>query len=217
VWRLSVFLVIAGCARDLEPQFVPLTIDVLNEVQQPVAGVSVSLDGQVWRATDETGNLQTRLSGPEGRLVRIDIQCPRGSVAEGEVSRDLVVRFLRPIGGGDNVPLQATFRCASRTRKSVLLVRADSQANLPIRALGRHLAVTNENGVAEVVLEGVPGEEIEVLLDTSAHPHLRPSMPSRRLIMPTGRQIFVFDQKFETKKPRRKRKRQRRVLGPRRI
>jgi hypothetical protein len=89
--------------------------------------------------------------------------------------------------------------------------------NLPVHALGRQVAVTDENGIAEVVLEGVPGEEIEVLLNTSEHPDLRPSMPSRRLVLPTSRQIFIFDQKFKTQKARRKRKRQRRYLGPRRI
>jgi hypothetical protein len=217
IWLLVVLITFTGCEPELEFQSVSLQIDVLNEVRQPVGDVSVFMDGQLLGITDGTGNLRTRLSGPEGRPVGVSIQCPEGSVPENGTSRDLLVRFLRPIGGGANVPLRVTFQCASRTRKSVLLVRADGQARLPVRALGQQVAVTDENGVVEVVLEGVPGEEIEVQLDTSTRPHLRPSMPSRRLAIPTGRQIFVFDQKFEIRKSRRKRKRQRRVLGPRRI
>lgn len=216
VW-VSVFLLLLGCVRDKEQPSVPLRVNVFNERKKPVSGVTVFLDGKVWRRTDETGHLQKMLPGPEGRVVGISIQCPQGTVAQGGTKRDLLVRFLRPIDGGENVPLSVAFNCFSPTRKSVLLVRTQRPVSLPVHALGRQVAATDDNGIATVVIEGVPGDEIEVLLDTTAHPRLRPAMPSRRLLLPASRQIFVFDQTFETQRSRRKRMRRRRYSGPRRI
>ncbi|MCP4199421.1 MAG: hypothetical protein GY762_19925, partial [Proteobacteria bacterium] len=138
--RVSVFILLLGCTRDKEQPSVPLHIDVFNEFKKPVAGVAVSLDGQLWQRTDETGHLQKKLSGPEGRVVGIGIQCPGDSVAEGGTKRNLLVRFLRPFGGGENIPLSVGFRCVSPTRRSVLLVRTESPVSVPVHALGRQVA-----------------------------------------------------------------------------
>ena len=196
---------------------VPLYVDIVDQARRPVASAVVSVNGEARGTTDRFGRIRTNLMGPEGRVVRVGVQCPPVLVAEGGTSRDLVVRVLRFVAKSGPVPLHAHFRCVSPTRKSVLLVRADGQSDLPVRALGQQVAITDENGIAAVILKGVPGDEVEVLLDTSAHPHLRPAMPARRLVLPAERRIFVFDQAFEMKRGKRKSRNRRTVRGPRRI
>ncbi len=212
-------VIIGACSNDPAPQSVVLIIEVVDHNERPVPGTDVTIDGASIGATDESGHFQTRLSGPEGRRVHVQISCPDRWIAEDGETRDLSVRFLKRLDPRESAmaPMDARFKCVYRTRRIVLLVRTDQVPNLPVFALGAQIAATDAEGVAQAVLEGVPGDEIEVTLNTSENPELRPAMPSRRLTVPKTNQIIVFDQKFE-KQQKNKLKRQRRKRGgPRRI
>jgi hypothetical protein len=171
--------------------------------------------------TDGAGRFVAKLKGPEGRIARVEIECPKGWLARSGNYRELPIRFVRPIASSGllQVPMEARFECARKNRKVVLLVRTNGRSGLPIRALGRRVATTDREGVAQTIFEGEPGEEFEVSIDTTNSPTLRPSMPNRRLTIPSDSQILVFDQKFEekVKKKRTKRKRNKRGMRPRRI
>jgi len=219
VKTIVLLLFFCACTDRQAPKTVPLIIEVLNDAEQPVTQASIALDGQVLGRTDDQGRLSAVLPGPEGRGVEVGVACPDGLVALEGDRRDLLVRFLRPIGLDDATlaPLLARFKCVKKTRSIVLLVRTVESANLPIRVLDRQIGVTDEDGVSQSVIEGIPGDEIEVVIDTSSDKQLRPQMPSRRLNLPKRSQILIFDQKFQRTDGASKKKKRRKRPGPLRL
>ncbi|MCP4606157.1 MAG: hypothetical protein GY847_37530 [Proteobacteria bacterium] len=212
--------IVGSCSPGPVSRYVVLVVEVADLSDSPVAGTNVVIDGISMGATDESGRLKARLSGPEGRHVRVQINCPDRWEAQGEEIRDLPIRFLSRLDSPNKAlaSMDARFRCVQKMRKIVLLVRAENGPKLPVLALGHRIVSTDADGVAQTVLEGAPGDEIEVILDTSFNPELRPAMPSRRLTIPKMSQIVVFDQQFERRQAIKKAKRRRRKrVGPRRI
>jgi hypothetical protein len=209
-----------GCSKEEFSQTVFLDVIVVDRAEQPVANSIVSIDGQRIGKTSALGQLRTPLGGPAGRVVQVKVECPGGLIPRREDIRTVPIRFFRPIEEKSKgwVPLKSRFKCVSKVSPSVLIVRADKQSNLPIEALGRNLSITDENGVAAAVIKGVPGDEIEIIIDTGSRPELKPTMPSRRLTIPANSQIFVFDQKFEKRSPpQKKAPKAKKRSGPRRI
>ncbi|MCP4674919.1 MAG: hypothetical protein GY854_05305 [Deltaproteobacteria bacterium] len=218
---ISIMTVFAACSKEPGPQFVMLEVAVTDEDARPVEDAEIMVAENSVGRTDKGGRLEARLSGPEGRRVQVQVACPDGRLAEDGASRDLEVRFLKKLDKAATslAAVEARFKCVLKTRRVVVLVRADGVAGLPVRSLGHPIAHTNVDGVAQAVIEGVPGDEVEVTLDTTEKPELRPAMPGRRLTVPRQSQILVFDQKFERRAPKKRRahKRARRRSGPRRI
>jgi len=220
VLYISIMTVFAACSTESRPQFVMLEVEVTDEDARPVEKAEVKVAEYPAGRTDRGGRLEVRLSGPEGRRVQVQVACPDGRIAEGGKSRDVEVRFLQKLDKAATslAAIEAGFRCVSKTRRVVVLVRADGVVGLPVHTLGHPIAQTNADGVAQAVIEGVPGDEVEVTLDTTEKPDLRPAMPRRRLTVPRQSQILVFDQKFERRQAKRKRRsRASRRPGPRRI
>ena len=189
---------------------------MVDEAGRPVSRAGVST-GSASGMSDDSGRFVTDLIGPEGRLARIETECPKGWLPRGGNMRELPVRFVRSMAasGHVQVPMEASFECVRKERKVVLLVRTDYRSGLDVKALGRKIATTDEEGVAQTIFEGEPGEEFEVSIDTSLHLSLRPAMPSRRLTIPKDSQILVFDQKFEEKKRDRHPKKRKSKPSPR--
>jgi hypothetical protein len=222
---ISAALVI-GCETP-PPPTVRLEVRVLDAEDGPVAGAAVQVNGSPIGSTDPRGTAVTRLEGPEGRRVSVSATCPDGFASKAPQAETLIVRFLRPVylSARDEdgrppapfLPLRATKRCYPETQSFVLLVKTDERMSLPVTIHGQVVATTDADGVAQTVVSGAPGQDIEVLIDTSGQPDLRPEMPTRRLKVPETRQILVFEQNFKkiaSKRPRRFRKR---ILGPKRI
>jgi hypothetical protein len=94
--------------------------------------------------------------------------------------------------------------CAPTFLRHVLLVRTGGRPGLPIRVLGEIAGRTDADGVAAIAVDGAPADEVEVSIDTSGAPRLRPISPARRIALPATRTFFFFDQEFEEKRgPRR--------------
>ncbi len=222
--RLSLILC-AGfalfCSETSLPISQPIVVTVQDAIGDPVPQAAVSLDGEVRGSTDEMGRFQGSLPGPEGRRARVAVECPSGMVPKGAYTLELSIRFLRSIASksGAPVPEEVDFRCVSATRQIVLLVETDGGQGLPVTALGRRIATVNEDGVAQTVLAGLPGQELEVCIDTTSMPDIRPVMPTRRFVIPEESQIIVFSQKFERKKKKTRKgnRRKPRTMRPRRI
>jgi hypothetical protein len=214
-------VVACGSVGSKEPEPVSLSVSVSDHLDRPVAGAIVAIDGTKRGETDSEGNFSARLRGAEGRPVQVGIGCPPGSEPEDREVQKLRLRRLRRIlvdGGAEPAPIEAGFVCAPTSRAHLLAVRTDGRAGLPVLLNGREVAATNKAGVAQLALEGEPGEELVITLDTSQRPELRPSSPLRRLRLPKRSRIFLFDQSFEQRKARRGRGRKRRGNpGPRRL
>jgi hypothetical protein len=216
---LTALTAVGACSSSPSPQTVACNIRVTDHLDQPIRNAKIIIDDARIGITDEQGLFSTALCGPEERRVRVRVECPANWMASDSPFVDLYVRFLRPITQSSNefVPLEALFKCQPRSRPQVLVIRTDNRSGIPIMVLGRKVASTDGQGVAQVLLDEEPGSEIEVVLDTSEHPYLRPSMPSRRFAVPAISQILIFDQKFEDRSRRKSRFGLGRHAGPQRL
>ncbi|MDJ0763832.1 MAG: hypothetical protein QNJ97_12705 [Myxococcota bacterium] len=216
-------LAVAGvtCGPDPVPNSVALIVRVLDLSENPVAEAEIYIAGNIALSTDDTGEIKLPITGPEGRRVHVRVSCPEGWIPAGGDTREVAVQFLHSLDSTakQSMPMKIQFRCEPKFREVLLVVRTNGRARLPVRVLGMNAAVTDDNGVAQAVIKGVPSDEFEVVIDTSDHPALRPAMPTRRASIPENNQILIFDQKFDMhdkKSDPRKKKRTRPRL-PRRI
>jgi hypothetical protein len=119
------------------------------------------------------------------------------------------------------IPVSVELVCEPLLQAIVLMVSTDRRAELPIKTSGRTIAWTDGDGVAQKIITGRPGDEIEVMIDTSEKPRLRPAAPSRRFRIPMRPEILVFEQAFKEEKPKPKQRRKKRTqkarVGPLRI
>jgi hypothetical protein len=217
---------VVGCEAP-SPPTVRLDVTVLDVEDRPIAGAAVEVNGSPIGPTDDRGLSTARLKGPEGRQVSVSVTCPDGFDSKDPQPEKLIVRFLKPLqhlaSDADGqvaepfLPLRTTSRCQPQTQSFVLLVKTNDRANLPVTVHGRPVSTTDADGVAQTVIAGSPGQDIEVVLDTSGQPELRPEMPTRRLAVPDTRQIVVFEQNFKKLAPKKPRRSRKRVLGPKRI
>lgn len=215
---LFMILATSSCTNNTTPEHVNLMVNVIDEDGQPVNGALVRIDGNTTGKTEKQGQFLSKLEGPEGRSVRVETECPKEFEASKPDQSNLLVRFFRTLDGSSLAPIKATFKCVDSKKQMVLLIRADGQSGLPVKALGHEIAKTDADGVAQALLEASIGDEIEIVIDTTVKPNIRPSMPSRRITVPAASQIFVFNQKFEeTKKSTGKKRRKLKRSMPRRL
>jgi hypothetical protein len=212
--------ILTACGQVSQPPSVTLNVTVSSPDNHPLSDVSIALDGLHSGKTSDRGNWSSNLSGPDGRRIKISVTCPSGWLPRNENPKEIVVRFMVPIGAPSSTPspINTRFFCTPAISLSLLVVRTDGRAGMGIRGFGRQIATTNVDGIAQALLEGNPGSEIEITLDTNAYPRLYPQMPSRRLTIPPTSQILIFDQDFNEQPKRRKQKHRRRTkAGPRRL
>jgi hypothetical protein len=204
-WRPALLLAIAAlpleCAEPPQ-ELVEVSFQVRDDEGRPVAGASILVDGAPMTTTDRRGEARCRLpvrTSPPYRLAHV---CPkefRAVEPEAKLRADPLRPLARTAGGG--AALSVCRHCVPLRRRHVLLVRTGGRAGLPIRVLGRTAGMTDADGDALLTLDGAPGDEVEISIDTSAAPRLRPVSPSRRLELPDARRFFVFDQRFEERRP----------------
>lgn len=212
---VSAAALLVACAEPRPEPVIEVIVSVDDGNGGRIAGAVVSFDGSPAGRTGADGVVKNRLPGPEGRRVELGVACPAGFRSEAPASRLVTVRAIRPLGSlpGENGATTERFACLPTEIGVVLLVRTNGPAGLAVTALGRKVAELDADGVAQTVIAGRPGEEVEVVIDTSPRPALRPASPSRRFGLPQASQIIVFDQVFDEA---RKKAVRRRGHGPRR-
>jgi hypothetical protein len=209
-----------ACAAEPAPRLsIDLEIAVDDGAGQPVAGATIGSVGGQPGVTDARGKVALRLDGVLGQVVQLDLQCPTGTRAQAPPAARVVFRRLLELGAGAAaVPRQrVSFTCLPQQRPHLLVVRTDHRADLPVLVTGERTTATDVEGVAQLLLHGDVGDEIEVVIDTSSRPELRPAMPSRRLRLPTTSSFLIFDQRFSERAPERPRRRRSRSDRPRRL
>jgi hypothetical protein len=78
----------------------------------------------------------------------------------------------------------------------VVAVRAEGGRDLPLLHLGRELARTDSSGAAHVVLDVRSEDVLELVLDTTAQPRLRPKSPVLRIQPDASEGIVAVEQDF---------------------
>jgi hypothetical protein len=186
-----------GC--DSAPQLAtfPVALRIQSDPGRPLAGARVVYRGEAAHVSDDQGLVALSLQGVEGTSVSFNIECPEGHRAP---SAPLSV-VLRRANEADRRPEYAVL-CPPLFRTVVVAVRAERGASLPVVQLGREVGRTDASGAAHVVLQSAPEETVELTLDTSAHPLLRPRNPTTRFRVGQSDDILVFNQAFNSDKPK---------------
>jgi len=200
-----------GCVPERPATSYAIAVRVQSDPGRPLAGARVLHQGKAAGVSDERGLVKLAVQGAEGTTVSFGIECPEGHHSP---SSPLAV-VLRRATESNRHPEFAVL-CPPLLRTVVVAVRAERGANLPIVQLGREVGRTDRSGAAHVMLKSAPEETLELTLDTSSNPALRPRNPTTRFRVGQSDDILVFNQAFNIETPRASRA-SRRPSGPVRI
>jgi hypothetical protein len=191
VTSLACLVAVACNGNPSEPEY-GLSIRVDSDPGRPLAGAQVRLGEQRLGTTDANGVVKVKARGTEGSVLSFQVTCPDGYQSP---SRPLAV-VLRRLSQRDRFPEYAA-ACRPTKRTLVVAVRADHGPNLPVVYLGREVARTDRSGAAHVSLESPPEETVELALDTTSNPRLRPRNPTARFRVGQADDLVVLDETFQ--------------------
>jgi hypothetical protein len=134
--------------------------------------------------------------------VTVTTEVPRGYKLAAGNSPALVLRRLTDIEGkkGRLLPVEHVVKFAPLVRQYAVLVRV-GVAGLDIETFGTRQAVTNQKGAAMFLYQGAPGDELQVRVNTAAHPELRPQNPTSSFLLGQRSEAYVVREKFTVYKP----------------
>jgi hypothetical protein len=160
--------------------------------------VAVTLGRAPAGKTGADGRLALNVHGKEGQKVSVTIEVPKG-FKQASTANALVLRRLTDIEGGKGrvLPVEHVVKLAPLQRQYAVLVRV-GVAGLPVQTFGTKQAVTNEKGVAAFLYQGAPGDELQVRVDTSSHPELRPQNPASSFLLGQRSEAYVVKEHFQT-------------------
>jgi hypothetical protein len=198
--KLAVLVVAAalmgGCNE--EAGKFPVVISAVTDDGKPMPDLPVTIGRSPAGKTGADGKLQMRVVGKEGQKLAVGVQVPKGYRLATPDST-LVLRRLADIeaGGGRTLPIEHVVKLSPLEREYAVLVRV-GVAGLPILTFGTQQAVTNDKGVAMFLYRGAPGDELQVKIDTSAKPELRPQNPQSNFLLVAKAEAYVVKEKFAT-------------------
>jgi hypothetical protein len=192
-------LLALAAACSAEPQRTKFSVTFTVNPIEPLAGVTVSLDGgKALGTTGKDGALRVTLSGREGTTVPFRVKCPDGFRQPAVMPVLTLRRFkgLDPAAAGIKVNIE----CPPAERLAALVLKA-RRPGLPIIAQGREVARTDADGVAHALMSMPPNSTFRVVIDTTEQPALRPQSPATTLTVADADEIFLIDQQFQEEAP----------------
>jgi hypothetical protein len=196
---LLLALAAAGCEeKDLSRDY-GFIVRVSSEPGHGLEGAGASVKGRELGVSDSSGAIAIQVRGHEGDVVAIDIACPSGHRPAAPVSVP-----LRHVGRGVKPEFAAL--CTPLTHSIVVAVRAERGPHLPLLHLGRELARTDASGAAHLLLDVASDDVVELVLDTTEQPRLRPKNPILRIQPGPRDEITAINQEFTVQPPARVKK-----------
>ena len=195
---LMLALLAPGCDRDLSRGY-ELIVRVSSGPSRGLEGARVSSKGIELGVTDGTGAVTVRTRGREGDVLPIHVDCPARHRAPPPLLVPL--RHVGRAGSGQVVRPEFAAVCTPLTQSIVVAVRAERGPHLPLMHMGRELARTDSSGAAHVLLDVASEDVVELTLDTSEQPSLRPRNPILRVQPAALDPITAVSQEF-TLQPR---------------
>ena len=174
-----------------------IVVNVTSDPGVPLPGAVLLFEGKEVARTNESGRGQLQLNGNDGQQFQVRVKCPDGYDSP---SRPVVVQIKR-LADKNKFPEYAV-SCPPRERAVVVAIRAQGGSDLPVLHLGREVARTDDSGAAHVLLNLPPGENFELQLDTEEQDDLKPQSPIQVFSVASRDDVFLFDQKFESTKPK---------------
>lgn len=185
-------LSLGGCTERHEREPYEINVRVHGDPDETLAGARLMHGKTLLGVSGADGIVRIQATGKEGERIHLHLVCPEGHASPSE---PLGIVLRRP-AERHRIP-EYSGSCAPLTRKLVVAVRLDRGANIPVRYLGRELGRTDASGAAHVMLESTPAQDVELLLDTSDQPRLRPKNPTARFRIGTRDELVVLNQSFE--------------------
>lgn len=196
-----------GCAGKPVLQTYDVLVNVHGDPGQPVTDARILFGNRELGRTDAHGELSVTLRGTEGQTHAFQVLCPEGYRSP----QQPIAVVLRRVSESAKRP-EYPARCEPLLRSVVVAVRAEKGPNLPVLHLGQEVARTDSAGAAHFMLRSAPQDTIEVSLDTSKNPQLRPHNPSVRFEVAQHDDLYLFQQTF-TVPPKPKAPRIQRLTG----
>jgi hypothetical protein len=192
VLAAAVFL--AGCAAEDAERF-DVHVTALSDEGLPLDGLAVKIDDRLVGRTDAEGVVDLSLPGPEGRRVNVAVDPPSGFRGATETRSVVLERLLR--ADGARARIEVATRFAPLARNYVLLVDVGEPA-LPVEIFGVQKSITNSEGVAMMLVPGVPGDDLQVRVTRGARRDLVPPSLSHTFSLPDHASACVLDGRFTT-------------------
>jgi hypothetical protein len=192
----------AGCdklaapAPTRPPPKFPVTVVTRESGQQPLGDVQIFRGKTEVGRSDAAGTVTLELKGAEGSTVSLSVRCPEGFASP---EKPITVG-LRKMADGSPRPLFDA-ECIPLSRTIVVGVRAENGPNLPIVRLNRIIGRTNALGVAHVLVQAAPEEQVTLTLDTTASPTLKPPNPALTFVAQDRNEMVLLDHKFTIARP----------------
>lgn len=191
---VTIALLTVGCTRAApKPRSFELTVYVESDPNHPLEGVKLLHAGEAVGISKADGRISMRANGNEGERLELEVACPTGYRSP---DAPIHVSLRRPTSNGERPEYFAA--CPPLTRKLVVAARLEHGGNLPIRYLGRELARSDSAGVAHMLVEGETDKTIELTVDTSEQPQLRPKSPTARFRIGDRDDLVVLTQSFQS-------------------
>jgi len=192
-----------GCSRrDASAEQHHVRVLVTNVPGEPLRGVPIKLGAQRLAVTGTDGYANLTIIGREGARANLDLECP----ANHRQPKEPVQVALFDYASG-TVP-EILAQCEQERVRLGVVVRSLGAKNIPLSLRGQPVGETDSSGIAHVLVEGDPGEAVDLVFDTSATPDLQPANPSVRLLLANHDDAALAEQRFEVKRdaaPRRRR------------
>ena len=175
-----------------EPPRFPVVVRVIDQSGTPLAGAKILDKKQALGTSDPEGNVKFSVPGKEGDSLPLTVQCPE---THSSPDKPLAVS-LKSLGPGSPAP-RFEARCTARVHSTLVALRTENGADLPIVHQGQVIARTDAAGTAHFELKLPPEDMVTLSLDTSAKTALRPQSPSLTFRASATRdELVLLEQKF---------------------
>jgi hypothetical protein len=200
--RALIVLALLGC--DDRPPLVsfPLAFTARTDDGTALAGVTLRgtfSDGATLAlgATGNDGTLAVRVEAMEGAQLEVAAICPDGYDEGNPSTVMLTLRSFVSIDRASAPGLQTSFQCKPQQRLAAVVVRAVGRAGLPVLLDGKPIGETDAAGIAHLLVRMPPSGTLQLGLDTTRMPLLRPKNPVTTYAMHDADAVFVLDQQFQ--------------------
>lgn len=187
-----------GCGSvnsELPPSSFTLGLQVKTDQGKPLPGATVSRDTKVVATTGADGKAQFTTLGRDGSSLTTTVACPTGFTSPPAPVTFKLARLAEP-----SRVVEVDVICPRASRQLVVAVKLENGAHLPVKVLNQVVARTDESGAATFTMDVAPRTPVQVLIDTSEHPELKPENPTVPVNVDESDDIKVIAQKFELPK-----------------
>ena len=190
---LCLLVACANVRQEPKPNTYELIVHVESDPSHPLAGARLLHGARELGVSAADGRVAVHTLGSEGEHIELEVACPAGFRSP---EAGLNVTLRHAVGDGKRPEYFAA--CPPLLRKLVIATRLEHGINLPIRYLGRELARSDSDGIAHLLLEGEAEKTVELTIDTSEQPQLRPKSPTARFRIGDTDDVVVLAQSFQS-------------------